>query len=247
MARTPARPDRPLKRIARMMRAIPFWEALYWQRRRLPRERAIAAARGSQGRHNRSHSGDSLAATLPPSPCGAVRRLAEGPGGGEPTKEQTGDGGQVAGRTWEPPFGAAGLSAGALGSLAVRRAAGRPQGAPGPKGDPGKQGPIGPAGATGDQGPQGPKGVGGNEYKVSQGKSVPKDQTVGDQANCTSARSPRRRRRPVPVRRADARRLERAGGLERHQHRLERSGPQPGRFRVQRVRLGGLRRGQRDD
>jgi hypothetical protein len=79
-------------------------------------------------------------------------------------------------------LGAAKLSAGALGSLAGERGPAGPQGAPGAKGDPGKQGPIG---ATGDQGP---RGVGGIEYKVSSGKSVPKDQTIGDQVNCTSGK-----------------------------------------------------------
>jgi hypothetical protein len=78
-------------------------------------------------------------------------------------------------------LGAGELSASALGSL---RAAGE-RGPAGPQGEPGKQGPIGPAGATGQQGPS---GVGGVEYKVSSGKSVPKDQTVGDQVNCTSGK-----------------------------------------------------------
>jgi hypothetical protein len=133
-------------------------------------------------------------------------------------------------------LGAGELSASALGSL---RTAGE-RGPAGPQGEQGKQGPIGPAGATGQQGPS---GVGGLEYKVSSGKSIPKDQTVGDQVNCTSGKvALGGGGRPVPVRRADARRLERARRRERHQHRLECSGPQPGRFHVQRVRLGGLRR-----
>ena len=83
-------------------------------------------------------------------------------------------------------LGAAKLSAGALGSLAGERGPAGPQGAPGPKGDPGKQGPIGPAGAPGEQGPT---GIGGVEYRVSSGKSVPKDQTIGDQVNCTSGKA----------------------------------------------------------
>ena len=82
-------------------------------------------------------------------------------------------------------LGAAKLSAGALGSLAGERGPAGPQGAPGAKGDPGKQGPIGPAGVPG---PQGPTGIAGLEYRVSSGKSVPKDQTIGDQVNCTSGK-----------------------------------------------------------
>jgi hypothetical protein len=78
-------------------------------------------------------------------------------------------------------LGAGELSASALGSL---RTAGE-RGPAGPQGEQGKQGPIGPAGATGQQGPS---GVGGLEYKVSSGKSIPKDQTVGDQVNCTSGK-----------------------------------------------------------
>jgi hypothetical protein len=85
-------------------------------------------------------------------------------------------------------LGAAKLSVGALGSLAGERGLTGPQGAPGPKGDPGKQGPIGPAGAPGEPGPQGPTGIAGLEYRVSSGKSVPKDQTVGAQVNCTSGK-----------------------------------------------------------
>lgn len=82
-------------------------------------------------------------------------------------------------------LGAAKLSAGALGSLAGERGPAGPQGAPGAKGEPGKQGPIGPAGVPG---PQGPTGIAGLEYRVSSGKSVPKDQTIGDQVNCTSGK-----------------------------------------------------------
>ena len=82
-------------------------------------------------------------------------------------------------------LGAAKLSAGALGSLAGERGPAGPQGAPGAKGEPGKQGPIGPAAVPG---PQGPTGIAGLEYRVSSGKSVPKDQTIGDQVNCTSGK-----------------------------------------------------------
>jgi hypothetical protein len=80
------------------------------------------------------------------------------------------------------------LSASALGSLAGERGPAGPQGPAGPKGDPGKQGSIGPAGATGEQGSQGSPGLANVEYKVSTGKSVPKDQTVDDQVNCTSGK-----------------------------------------------------------
>jgi hypothetical protein len=77
------------------------------------------------------------------------------------------------------------LSASALGSLAGERGPAGPQGPAGPKGDPGK---LGPAGATGEQGPQGSPGLANIEYKVSSGKSIPKDQTIGDQVNCTSGK-----------------------------------------------------------
>lgn len=86
-------------------------------------------------------------------------------------------------------LGAGKLSASALGSLAGERGPAGPQGAPGPKGDPGKQGTTGPAGATGAQGPQGAAGVTNIEYRVSSGKTVPKDGTVGDQVNCTSGKA----------------------------------------------------------
>jgi hypothetical protein len=86
-------------------------------------------------------------------------------------------------------LGAGKLSASALGSLAGERGPTGPQGDRGPKGEAGKQGPIGPAGATGEQGPQGAAGVANLEYKVSAGKSVPKDQTIGDQVNCTSGKA----------------------------------------------------------
>ena len=82
-------------------------------------------------------------------------------------------------------LGAGDLSASALGSLAGERGPAGPQGPAGPKGDPGK---LGPAGATGEQGPQGSAGLANVEYKVSAGKSIPKDQTVGDQVNCTSGK-----------------------------------------------------------
>jgi collagen triple helix repeat protein len=81
------------------------------------------------------------------------------------------------------------LSASALGSLAGERGPAGPQGPAGPKGDPGKQGPSGATGATGEQGPQGAAGVTNIEYRVSAGKSVPKDGTVGDQVNCTSGKA----------------------------------------------------------
>jgi hypothetical protein len=83
-------------------------------------------------------------------------------------------------------LGAGKLSASALGSLAGERGPAGPQGGPGPKGDPGKQGATGPAGATGAQGPQGVTNI---EYRVSSGKTVPKDGTVGDQVNCTSGKA----------------------------------------------------------
>ena len=86
-------------------------------------------------------------------------------------------------------LGAGKLSASAIGSLAGERGPAGPQGAPGPKGDPGKQGATGPAGATGAQGPQGAAGVTNIEYRVSSGKTVPKDGTVGDQVNCTSGKA----------------------------------------------------------
>jgi hypothetical protein len=85
-------------------------------------------------------------------------------------------------------LGAAKLSASALGSLAGESGPAGPQGPAGPKGDQGKQGPAGTTGAQGEQGPQGPAGLANIEYKVSAGKSIPKDQTVGDQVNCTSGK-----------------------------------------------------------
>ena len=78
------------------------------------------------------------------------------------------------------------LSPTALSSLTGERGPAGPQGAPGPKGEPGEQG---LAGATGETGLQGPSGVSGYEIKVSQGMSVPKGQTYGDQVNCTSGKS----------------------------------------------------------
>ena len=81
------------------------------------------------------------------------------------------------------------LSASALGSLAGERGPAGPQGPAGAKGEPGKPGATGPAGATGEQGPQGAAGVTNIEYRVSSGKSVPKDGTVGDQVNCTSGKA----------------------------------------------------------
>jgi hypothetical protein len=81
------------------------------------------------------------------------------------------------------------LSAKAVSSLAGDR------GPAGPKGDPGLAGPlgqIGPQGETGprgEAGPQGPSGISGIEYRVSGGVAVPKDQTRGDQVNCTSGKS----------------------------------------------------------
>lgn len=86
-------------------------------------------------------------------------------------------------------LGAGDLSASALGSLAGERGPAGPQGPTGQKGDAGKQGPTGPAGATGAQGPQGAAGVTNIEYRVSSGKTVPKDETVGDQVNCTSGKA----------------------------------------------------------
>lgn len=85
-------------------------------------------------------------------------------------------------------LGASKLNASALGSLAGERGPAGPQGERGPKGDPGKQGPIGPAGATGEQGPQGSPGLANVEYRVSGGKSVPKDGDASDQVNCTSGK-----------------------------------------------------------
>ena len=85
-------------------------------------------------------------------------------------------------------LGAGDLSASALGSLAGDRGPVGPQGPAGPKGDPGKQGPTGQAGATGEQGPQGSPGVANIEYRVSSGKTVPKDATIGDQVNCSSGK-----------------------------------------------------------
>jgi len=81
------------------------------------------------------------------------------------------------------------LSASALGSLAGDRGPAGPQGAPGPKGATGARGPVGPAGQTGAQGPQGNSGLTGLEYRVSSGTSVPKDQTVRAQVDCTSGKS----------------------------------------------------------
>ena len=78
------------------------------------------------------------------------------------------------------------LSRTALSSLTGQRGPAGPQGAPGAKGDPGEQG---PAGAIGETGPQGPSGVSGYEIRVSQGMSIPKGQTYGDQVNCTSGKS----------------------------------------------------------
>ena len=78
------------------------------------------------------------------------------------------------------------LSPSALSSLTGERGPAGPQGAPGANGAPGEQGPAGPAGETG---PQGPSGISGYEIKVSQGMSVPKGQTYGDQVNCTSGKS----------------------------------------------------------
>jgi hypothetical protein len=85
-------------------------------------------------------------------------------------------------------LGASKLNASALGSLAGERGPAGPQGDRGPKGDPGKQGPIGPAGATGEQGPQGSPGLANVEYRVSSGKSVPKNGTVSATVNCNSGK-----------------------------------------------------------
>jgi len=86
-------------------------------------------------------------------------------------------------------LGSGKLSAGALGSLAGERGPAGPQGPAGPNGDPGKQGPAGATGAQGEQGPQGLAGLANVEYRVSSGKTVPKDETVGDQVNCTSGKA----------------------------------------------------------
>jgi hypothetical protein len=75
------------------------------------------------------------------------------------------------------------LSRTALSSLTGQSGPAGPQGAPGSKGEPGEQGPIG------ETGPQGPSGVSGYEIRVSQGMSIPKGQTYGDQVNCTSGKS----------------------------------------------------------
>jgi hypothetical protein len=83
-------------------------------------------------------------------------------------------------------LGATDLSARALGSLAGERGPQGETGAPGAKGDKGDKGPIGEQGPLG---PQGPAGVTDLEYRVSSGKSIPKDQTVGDQVNCTSGKA----------------------------------------------------------
>jgi len=78
------------------------------------------------------------------------------------------------------------LSPRALGSLKGQMGPQGPQGLPGAKGDPG---PAGLKGETGAQGPQGSSGVTNIEYRVSQGVSVPKGQTIGDQVNCSTGKS----------------------------------------------------------
>ena len=144
MARTPARPDRPFKRIARMMRAILFWEALLPGAYRTTTARACnAAARNSKGVIKCDpHSGDSpgrrRSTKLSPLRRPPLRRSADA------AVTVTAASRSRRHRDRQGPRTAAWcrqLSAGALGSLA--RCAGRPgpQGAPGPKGDPGKQGP----------------------------------------------------------------------------------------------------------
>ena len=84
------------------------------------------------------------------------------------------------------------LSKGAISSLSGDRGPAGPQGAPGPQGIPGEQGLPGPIGETGPQGPQGeqgPRGLSQIEYQVSPGKSVGKDQTIGDQVQCSDGKS----------------------------------------------------------
>jgi hypothetical protein len=78
------------------------------------------------------------------------------------------------------------LSPRALSSLTGERGPAGPQGERGAQGAPGEQGPAGPIGETGQQGPS---GVSGYEIRVSQGMSIPKGQTYGDQVNCTSGKS----------------------------------------------------------
>ena len=83
-------------------------------------------------------------------------------------------------------LGASKFSAGALGSLAGERGPAGPQGDRGPKGDKGDKGPIGEQGPLGLQGPAGVTDI---EYRVSSGTSIPKDQTIGLQVNCTSGKA----------------------------------------------------------
>jgi Collagen triple helix repeat (20 copies) len=83
-------------------------------------------------------------------------------------------------------LGKAELSPSAVSSLLGDRGPAGPQGPAGPKGP---QGEPGLPGAPGETGPQGPSGLTGIEYRVSSGVSVPKDQTIGDQVNCTSGKS----------------------------------------------------------
>jgi hypothetical protein len=83
-------------------------------------------------------------------------------------------------------LGKAELSPSAVSSLLGDRGPAGPQGPAGPKGP---QGEPGLPGAPGETGPQGPSGLTGIEYRVSSGASVPKDQTIGDQVNCTSGKS----------------------------------------------------------
>src|SRR5215212_7148780 len=171
-ARTPARPDRAVWGIARMMRAVLFLEALYRTHTgRLPRGRAIglhanltrshqmrSTLRRLARRHTTAVAYLALFAALSGSAYAAVTVT------GKEIKNGTVTGKDVKNRS----LGAGKLSAGALGSLAGER------GPAGPQGDPGKRGPAGPAGAAGAEGPQGPSGLDGIEYKVSSGKSVPK-------------------------------------------------------------------------
>src|SRR5215213_3019570 len=169
-----------------MMRAVLFLEALYRTHTgRLPRGRAIglhanltrshqmrSTLRRLARRHTTVVAYLALFAALSGSAYAAVTVT------GKQIKNGTVTGKDVKNRS----LGAGKLSAGALGALAGER------GPAGPQGDPGKRGPAGPAGGAGAEGPQGPSGLGGIEYKVSSGKSVPKDQTVGDQVNCTSGK-----------------------------------------------------------
>ena len=139
-------------------------------------------------------------------------------------------------------LGAGKLSASALGSLAGERGPAGPQGAPGPKGDPGQAGPDRPGRRDRRPGTAGGgrrhqhrvQGLVGRERPEGWNRRRPGELHLGQ------GRA-RRRGGPVPIRGAGPHRLECARWGERHQHRLERSGPQRGRLGVHRVRLGGLR------